>query len=202
MAHDDNTPAGFLSRWSRRKVDAREGRPLQEPSLPGEAAPLAQTPHTRAPERQERQQKPQQEPLQEQHQVAAAGSPAPTPTLHDVQQLTPDSDYTSFMAREVAPDVKNAAMKKLFSDPHFNVMDRMDVYIDDYNQPDPLPAAMLRQMASAKFLNLFEEVPQVVAQSVPNENHSNPEPTPHDHADLRLQPDPTARPEGPGSEPV
>ena len=33
----------------------------------------------------------------------------------------------------------------------------MDIYIDDYSQPDPLPLAMLRQMNGAKFLNLFEE---------------------------------------------
>jgi hypothetical protein len=116
-----------------------------------------------------------------------------------VQQLTPESDYTGFMARGVAPDVKNAAMKKLFTDPHFNVMDRMDVYIDDYSQPDPLPLAMLRQMTSAKTLNLFDdetETPKAVAQSVPAKNNSNIEPTTHDHADLRLQPDPTVRPEG------
>ncbi len=48
-------------------------------------------------------------------------------------------------------------MKQLFTDPHFNVMDRMDVYIDDYSIPDPLPESMLRQMASAKFLNLFDD---------------------------------------------
>jgi hypothetical protein len=60
------------------------------------------------------------------------------------------------MGQGVAPEVKNAAMKKLFADPHFNVMDRMDIYIDDYSQPDPLPLAMLRQMNGAKFLNLFE----------------------------------------------
>jgi hypothetical protein len=126
------------------------------------------------------------------------------------------------MARGVAPDVKNAAMKKLFTDPHFNVMDRMDVYIDDYSQPDPLPLAILRQMTSAKTLNLFDDaadtadvradssvgdtpdVPQakVVAQSAPIENNSNLESHPNDHADLRLQPDPAPRPEGAGSESV
>jgi hypothetical protein len=110
-------------------------------------------------------------------------------------------------------------MKKLFADPHFNVMDGMDIYIDDYSQPDPLPLAMLRQMTSAKTLNLFDDAPEeaaalnagdkatteepkVVAQSAPAENISNTEPSTHDHADLRLQPDPTARPEGAGSEPV
>jgi hypothetical protein len=48
-------------------------------------------------------------------------------------------------------------MKKLFTDPHYNVMDGLDIYIDDYSKPDPMPASMLRQLASAKFLNLFEE---------------------------------------------
>ena len=64
------------------------------------------------------------------------------------------------MGQGVAPEVKNAAMKKLFADPHFNEMDRMDIYIDDYSQPDPLPLAMLRQMNGAKFLNLFEDEDQ------------------------------------------
>ena len=73
------------------------------------------------------------------------------------QVLTPASDFKPFMARGVTPDVRNAAVKKLFADPHFNVMDRLDIYIDDYSQPDPLPAAMLRQMASAQFLKLFDD---------------------------------------------
>ena len=196
MANDD----GFLSRWSRRKADVREGRPLDEsPQLAVKVvAPLAATPAARAPE----------------PEIPNVEQPAPT--LADVQQLTPESDFTGFMARGVAPDVKNAAMKKLFADPHFNVMDRMDIYIDDYTQPDPLPVAMLRQMTSAKTLNLFDEAPeptvgegkpvaegtQVVAQSVPADNHSNPEPLTHDHADLRLQPDPTPRPKGAEPKPV
>ena len=48
-------------------------------------------------------------------------------------------------------------MKKLFADPHFNVMDGLDIYIDDYSKSDPIPESMLRQMASAKFLKLFDE---------------------------------------------
>ena len=151
MANDES-PAGFLSRWSRRKADVREGRPLDEPK------PVAlQTPPTIPP-------------VSEAGvcEVAATAEPQPkpAPTLSDVQQLTPDSDYASFMARGVAPDVKNAAMKKLFADPHFNVMDRMDIYIDDYSQPDPLPMAMLRQMASAKTLNLFDDEEQPEALDV------------------------------------
>ncbi len=201
MANDD-APTGFLSRWSRRKAEVREGRSPQELALPQ----VASAPSTPA--------------------AAAVPTPPlattpdkPTPTLAQAQQLTPESDFTGFMARGVAPDVKNAAMKKLFTDPHFNVMDRMDIYIDDYTQPDPLPMAMLRQMTSAKTLNLFDDEPEsaaltnvgdkplaepskVVAQSVPIENNSNIEPTTHDHADLRLQPDPTSGPEGAEPKPV
>jgi hypothetical protein len=206
MANDEGAPAGFLSRWSRRKIDVREGRPLDEPQSTPPAA-KSDLP-TVAPSRQNASisDTPSSTHLDGQ-------DPKPAPTLADAQQLTPESDFTGFMARGVAPDVKNAAMKKLFADPHFNVMDRLDIYIDDYSQPDPLPLAMLRQMTSAKTLNLFDdeaedvaetrvgdkpatEETKVVAQSVPAENNSNPEPTTHDHADLRLQPDPTARPEG------
>ena len=81
----------------------------------------------------------------------------PPPTLEDVQALTPESDFSRFAARDVAPEVKNAAMKKLFADPRYNVMDGMDVYIDDYSKPDPIAPAVLRQLASAKFLGLFDQ---------------------------------------------
>src|SRR5665647_2180572 len=72
-----------------------------------------------------------------------------------VNRLTPDSDFKPFMANNVGAEVRNAAMKKLFADPHFNVMDGLDIYIGDYSQPDPISPSMLRQMAGAKFLNLF-----------------------------------------------
>ena len=36
-------------------------------------------------------------------------------------------------------------------------MDGLDTYIDDYSKPDPMPAAMLRQMAQSKFLGLFDD---------------------------------------------
>ena len=35
-------------------------------------------------------------------------------------------------------------------------MDGLDIYIDDYSKPDPIPESMLRNMVSAQFLKLFE----------------------------------------------
>ena len=135
---------GFLGRWSRRKQEVREGKPVEEP--PPAAAPQVATP---APAQT----------------VAVAAPTAPTPitpeeppppTLADAQALTPASDFKAFVARDVSPEVRNLAMKKLFADPHFNVMDGLDIYIGDYTQPDPLPEGMLRKMASAHAMGFFD----------------------------------------------
>jgi hypothetical protein len=169
MANDD-TPAGFLSRWSRRKVDERAGRSLDEPkpapNIAGGSLPAPQknqAPSAAVPAAQAASPTTSSKAASAHDDGQAA---QPTPTLADVQQLTPDSDFTGFMARGVAPDVKNAAMKKLFADPHFNVMDRLDIYIDDYGIPDPLPLAMLRQMTSAKTLGLFDDEPEDLTNSL------------------------------------
>ena len=141
---------GFLGRWSRRKQEVREGKPVQDPAPPVPQAPVPAGVNAPAPLAA---------------QPAAAPVPpepaaAPLPTLQDAQSLSIDSDFKPFASRAVAPEVRNAAMKKLFTDPHFNVMDGLDIYIDDYTQPDPLPAAMLKQMASAQFMGLVEEEPE------------------------------------------
>lgn len=78
--------------------------------------------------------------------------PPPPPTLDDVAALTPDSDFTRFVARGVDENVRRSAMKKLFADPQFNVMDGLDVYIEDYNKFVPLPAHLLGQLEHAKAL--------------------------------------------------
>ena len=140
---------GFLGRWARRKNDALQGKPLEEPVLvvPPVPLPVAAAPGST---------------------VAAVGGletppndAAPEPlrelSLDDAKLLTKDSDFKPFMASNVGPEVRNAAMKKLFADPHFNVMDGLDIYIDDYSISEPIPEAMLRQMTSAKFLKLFDD---------------------------------------------
>ena len=74
----------------------------------------------------------------------------PVPDLPPVDELTPQSDFSAFMHPKVDPELRRAALKKLFSDPHFNVMDGLDTYVDDYSKSDPLPPAMLAGLRQAQ----------------------------------------------------
>ncbi|MFD1709129.1 DUF3306 domain-containing protein [Ottowia sp. GY511] len=144
---------GFLGRWSRRKQGAREGQVLQEPARaePATAAPAVPAVGQRPDDGAVAALTPAA--------PAADAPPAEAPpelTRQDVAKLTRESDYSAFVARSVSPEVRNAAMRKLFSDPHFNVMDGLDIYIDDYSNPTPMPASMLGQLASARFMNLVD----------------------------------------------
>jgi len=148
---------GFFDRWSRRKLEQRVA-PAAVPAPTDDAARASANPGDVAGGRVAD--------VSTDVPAPASGAPAQElPTLADVERLTPASDFKPFVARGVAPGVRNAAMKKLFADPHFNVMDGLDTYIDDYSVSDPIPVAMLRQMASAKFLNLFADADEPPASA-------------------------------------
>ncbi|MBC7436233.1 MAG: DUF3306 domain-containing protein [Bdellovibrionales bacterium] len=154
---------GFLGRWSRRKLTGEEGEvvPLKDATSPSRPVIAAQA-GIHAPSAHALAGAPTQATIdsglrQDDSPAADAAPQPPALTLADTRSLTPESDFKPFMARSVSPEVKNAAMKKLFADPHFNVMDRLDTYIDDYSKPDPIPPAMLRQMIGSKLLGLFDQ---------------------------------------------
>ena len=194
--------SGFLSRWSRRKGLVRQGVALAEPPVlpqpqpqPVAAATVAELPAAQAP-------------LPPAPAADAPPAAAPLPTLADVALLDHQSDFSRFVAPGVDTGVKNAALKKLFTDPHFNVMDRLDTYIDDYGLPDPLPEGMLRLMAQAQFLGLFSSEAEAPAADQPTLDGSpvaNPTALPAPPSDedpaLRLQPLDAAGPAGPDQGP-
>lgn len=184
---------GFLGRWSQRKQAVRKGKPVIEP-VQVQSMPLNPSLVSYPAQAEVHADNALQNQVQAPEKI-------PPPTMQDVSNLSSESDFKPFVARDVAPEVRNAAMKKLFADPHYNVMDGLDIYIDDYSKPDPLPKAMLRQMASAKFLNLFDEDPDPENRPLnPAQDHAGaappltepPAPTQaidHDNTDLRLQQD-------------
>jgi len=165
----------FLSRWSRRKAAERRGEPELEAALPAEVAPA---PIIAAPE----------------PEAVEPAPDAPPLTLDDAAKLTPADDFTPFIARGVDEVVKRAALKKLFADPHFNVMDGLDTYIDDYSQPDPIPPAMLRELRQAAELRLFEPLDEETAERTGVEPASDEPPmlTGETPAESAEQPSPDA----------
>ena len=95
-----------------------------------------------------------QESLQEKKEPFA--EPAPVPSLPAVDKLTPESDFTGFMHPKVEDALRRVALKKLFSDPHFNVADPFEAYSGDWTGGEPIPEEMLAALNQAKRL-LFDE---------------------------------------------
>ena len=158
---------GFLNRWARLKRDAEAADSAGAP--PGEApaaSPGVTAPATvpakdltadRLPARGDALD-------DEEASLDAATAPAPLPEL---ATLTKDSDYSMFMRPGVEPGLRASALKKLFADPHFNQMDGLDIYIDDYGRPDPMPLAMLKRLNQSRILGLAQEEEEPALASAP-----------------------------------
>jgi hypothetical protein len=131
MSRDSNKPAEplSLSRWSKRKLESAraqraEPAPASASDGPSQAAVAvaAQTPA-----------------------VEASKGTNATATLPPPETLPPDSDFTAYFALrdEASEPLRRAALKQVLRDPRFNVMDGLDVYIDDYTKPSPIPENLL-----------------------------------------------------------
>ena len=124
---------GFLGRWSKRKAGIEPDSVEKKVEAPKELSPA---------------------PAVEKIEDEAP----PLPTLDDVAKIDRfDPDFSAFMKPDVDPAVQQAALKKMFTDPHFNIMDGLDIYIDDYSKPDPLPPGMLERMVQSDMLKLFSK---------------------------------------------
>jgi hypothetical protein len=79
-------------------------------------------------------------------------------------------------------------------------MDGLDVYIDDYGKPDPLPLSSIRKMAQAAFVGLIDATPPATSEPASTATAQAPKsaeveaagaagatPEPDENADLRLQ---------------
>ena len=159
----------FIGRWSRRKR-AEPVLRVEEDAAVATAAADAQAVQAREDAKAL---------AQTEADGPENGAAKLPPDLPPVESLTPDSDFTRFMQPDVPRASRNAAMKKLFTDPHFNVMDGLDIYIDDYTKEDPIPESMLRELAQSKMLGLFDEKKEneapaaaVAAGTNPGENAS------------------------------
>jgi hypothetical protein len=123
----DSASAGFsLRRWSRRKLDAaRETQTAAAVAAPPTVEALAVAP------------------------PATTVAP-PAAELPPIESLTLDSDFTVFFQPQVDEALKRAALKQLFRDPRFNIMDGLDIYVGDYTKSDPIPDHIIQQLVQAR----------------------------------------------------
>lgn len=158
MAEAPTDPKGFsLRRWSQRKHAATRGS--AESATTGEQAsqPVATDTSTRtnadgAAPYPAAISDAGPAPVSADSPMSAATTVAEPDALPALDTLTIDSDYSPFMQPGVDDAVKRGALKKLFADPRFNVMDGLDVYIDDYSKPDPIDPAIVRTLVQARYL--------------------------------------------------
>lgn len=136
----------FLARWSRLKrsapAPAAEAVPTTEPAPEAGSASAPAAIVARAPDQADAANR-------DQGAASPAGT-APAVALPDPASLTLDSDFTAFLKDEVGDAVRRQALKKLFNDPHFNVMDGLDIYIGDYSVSEPIPPELLAKLRSAR----------------------------------------------------
>ncbi len=159
-----------LRRWSQRKlaasraVSAPAAVPVSAPTAVA-AAPAA-APATTAPE------------------GAVAAAPAAV-ELPPIDSLSLASDFTPFLEPGVDDSLRRQALKKLFGQPAFNVMDGLDVYIDDYGKPDPIAPEVVRQLVQGRYLfdppktrvnaqGAVEDVPPEGSDDAPHAGHADP----------------------------
>ena len=116
-----DTKESGLSRWARRKQEAREA-----PEAPEAVSELP------AAEAQSMQDLPVADEIPEEP-VALTDADMP-----DIGTLGEDSDFTGFMSPGVSDELRNLALRKLFHAPVFNIRDGLDEYDEDYTSFEKL----------------------------------------------------------------
>ncbi|HLQ86175.1 MAG TPA: DUF3306 domain-containing protein [Salinisphaeraceae bacterium] len=157
--HTDASEEGFFQRWSRRKLATTETAPVSESVPPA--------PQPAAPE---------------------SGITEPEPGDEDMpalDSLGPDSDFSAFFSSRVSEQLRQAALKRLFQQPQFNVTDGLDDYCEDYRNFKPLGEVITADMRHR--LAMIQEKLQRLAQDAPEEGAEN-------------NPELSARPELPGGD--
>lgn len=137
----------FLSRWSKRKLEAKEQEKqlenLSEPIQGGSELSIKQPPAELNRD------------SSGDSAVAVSKEPQvdiPLPTEADLTKVEQGGDIKAFMVDKVSAELKNKAFKALFSRPEFNVMDGLDIYIDDYSKFTPLSQEDIGKMTLSKQL--------------------------------------------------
>lgn len=153
----------FLSRWSRRKRGSRVAGDAAGAGSRDEAKGAVMPTATREAPRPAVGEAPwpavgeAPRPATEEALRNVDEPAEPLPELPPIDSLTPASDFRPFMQKGVDAGTRSAALAKLFRDPHFSVTDGLDVYIDDYNETEPIPPALLASLKQLHTIGLSDD---------------------------------------------
>jgi hypothetical protein len=134
----------FLARWSRRKQDARH----DDTDVPV-------------------------------HETAAATPPEPAETepakvltdadMPPLETLDESSDFSPFLSPGVSDDLRHQAMRKLFSQPVYNITDGLNDYDEDFTQFTGLGNVITHEMKRMLQRELEAEKADAVSTEVQTE---------------------------------
>ena len=96
--------------------------------------------------------------------AAAEKAKAPEKPVPPLESVTPETDFSPFMQPKVKDELRRRALKKLFSDPHFNVPDPFEPYSRDWNIADPIPPDLLARLNHARAVLLTPEERQALEE--------------------------------------
>jgi hypothetical protein len=157
----------FLSRWARRKKESREG--LSEETAQTVELPAGQIPGPGAAEH-------------ELDAVATADdetagtdrAEAPPLELPPLETLTAESDFGAFMQPGVDGALRRAALRKMFRNPIYGIVDELDPYRADFAAFTPLGDTITSDM---KFHaeRLLREQLEKAAESAESAGTATPE---------------------------
>ena len=72
------------------------------------------------------------------------------PQLPPADQLTAESDFTGFMHPKVEDALRRVALKKLFTDPHFNTPDPFEPFSGDWTVAEPISDELMKTLNQAR----------------------------------------------------
>ena len=154
----------LLSRWSRRKQQAREGT---EPANP-ERMDTQQNLSEREPEGS----------LSSSAQLEAQTESEVVLTDEDmppIESLNENSDFSGFMSRGVSDELRNLALRKMYSAASFNVLDGLDDYADDYTSFEKLGDIVTSDMKHRIEMEASRKLEQEAAKLIKSESAEIPE---------------------------
>jgi hypothetical protein len=149
----------FVRRWSQKKLAERRG--LDSEAAPGSDEAKAGSPIAA--------------PIPP---ADAGGDPSSSEELPPLDSLTKDSDFAPFLRASVSPELRLAALRKLWtSDPVWALPERLDIHSLDYTFPSVPQLVQTAYRVGQGFLDATEKIAEKAPPPTPIAGSAESKPT-------------------------